>query len=473
MAVYAKHSASAPPSAPIREKAGHLLLRGYCILVLFTAMTAGAWNNLLGPIGLTVWVAVLALASVLLWIRPPLQPGDDRPRFTWRRLPWIALAYVGWAGVSILWSAWPAVTALTWFLLAATTLQALFVASVLTWRELVRAIASALKWVLGLSLVFELIISLVVHGPVLPLWVDVPADIPAELYWSRDNLFDGGRIQGIVGNANLLAILALMGVIVFAIRWWVQSPRRGWLIAWIVLSLYLMVRANSATAWLAAIGVVIVLATALAMRSATRPGERTRWYVLYAVVGIGGGLTVWLLRDVLFSSLGRSSDLTGREQIWDTVLAKAGEHPVIGWGYATPWLPWDPAFDSWIVDHDLTVFHAHSVWVDVFFQLGAIGLVLIVCVFLALTWRTWFFAVDRPRWDLRRDRPYSALTLLPTLTVTVLLVQSVVESRPLMEWGWLFIALFAFKIKQSPHIGQGPTEERIAIERGEMPKQAV
>lgn len=473
MAVYAKHSASAPPTAPIREKAGHLLLRAYCILVIVTALSASAWHNLLGSPGFVGYVALLTLASVLLWIRPPLQPGDDRSRIMWRRLPWIALAYVAWAAASILWSAWPTATAITWFLLASTTLQALFVASMLTWRETVRAIASALKWVLGLSIVFELAVSLLVHGPVLPPWIAVPADIPPELYWSRDNLFDGGRIQGIVGNANLLGILALMGIIVFAIRYATRPPRRGWLLAWIALSLFLMLRANSATAWLAGILCLAVLGTALAMRSAVRPGQRTRWYVLFAGVGLGGLLAVWLLREPLFTALGRSSDLTGRESIWETVLAKASEHPVVGWGYSTPWLPWEPAFDEWIVDHDLTVFHAHSVWVDVFFQLGAIGVVLIAAVHLAIIWRSWFFAVDRPRWDLVTDRPYSPLTLLPTLTVTVLLVQGFVESRPLMEWGWLMIVLFAFKIKQSPHVGQGPTEERIAIERGEMPKQSA
>jgi hypothetical protein len=39
---------------------------------------------------------------------------------------------------------------------------------VLTWRELVRAIASALKWVLALSILFELWVSVFWGGPILP-----------------------------------------------------------------------------------------------------------------------------------------------------------------------------------------------------------------------------------------------------------------------------------------------------------------
>jgi O-antigen ligase len=86
-----------------------------------------------------------------------------------------------------------------------------------------------------------------------------------------------------------------------------------------------------------------------------------------------GGLTaLWLARDVLFSVLGRSSDLTGRRDrtlVWE----KAIQHPVIGWGFSTPWVPTDPHFDGWIVDHGQTVMQAHNMWLDVFFQLGRSG----------------------------------------------------------------------------------------------------
>src|SRR5690606_24793745 len=125
----------------------------------------------------------------------------------------------------------------------------------------------------------------------------------------------------------------------------------------------------SATAVLCAIAAALVLATVLLMRTAKRPGQRTRWYVLYAVVGIGGGIAVWFSRSTIFALVGREDDLTGREGIWAAVLERAWQHPVVGWGYSTPWLPWEPEIAGWIIDHDLTVFMAHSVWLDVFFQL--------------------------------------------------------------------------------------------------------
>jgi len=110
---------------------------------------------------------------------------------------------------------------------------------------------------------------------------------------------------------------------------------------------------------------------------------------------------------------------------------------------------------------------AHNMWVDVSMQLGIIGVVLLALLYLAFVWRAWFFAIDRPRWDLRADRPYSPLTLLPTLVGAILLVQGLAESSPLLLWGWLFLVMLGSKIKQSPHVGVGPAEETAAIERGE------
>lgn len=461
MAVFTTHPVAAPPTAPVRATTAHLLLRGWCIFVIAAALAGTSWLMLLGAPGAAVVAIATGVVSAVLWalLRPPVQ---------WRRLPWFAMGYVIWAIASLLWSAHPTTTAVTLLLLLITTLQAMFVGAVLTWRELVRAIASALKWVLGLSIVFELWVSLVWGGPILPQFVrpDGPVADPI-VYWSRDNLFDGGRIQGVFGNANPLAYVALLGMIVFAIRFATRAPRRSLLVAWFALAAYLFVRAGSATAWLAAGAVVVVLLTVLAMRTTRRAGERTRYYLVYAVVAVGGLVALWLGRERVFSVLGRSSDLTGREGIWSIVGAKAVERPVVGWGFATPWLPDDPAFDGWIVDHGRTVMQAHNMWLDVFFQLGAVGLALIALTFFAYVWRSWFFAVDRPRWDLVADRPYSPVTLLPTLVGAVLLVQGLAESGPLLGWGWLFVVMLAFKIKQAPLLGRGASEQRLVGEQGE------
>lgn len=460
MAMYTSHPVSALPTAPPRETTGHLLLRAWCVFVLFLALGGVGVINAVGPTVAGVVVVASALVSAVVW-------GVVRPPVAVRRLPFLAFGYVAWAGLSILWSAWPAASVLTWLLLAVTTFQGLFVGAVLTWRDVVGAVASAAKWVVGLSLLFELAVSIFVQGPILPGFVRPEGRMDPIVYWSRDNLFDGGRIQGIFGNANLLGAAMLLAIIVFAIRYAARAPRRSLLWGWIAIAAFLLVRAGSATTVVAAAFVVLVLATVLVMRTARRPGERTRWYVLYALVGVGGGAALWFGRDSVFGALGRDADLTGREGIWADVLARADQHPFIGWGFSTPWISSEPLIDGWIVDHGQTVVQAHSMWLDAYFQLGGVGVVLLALVFLAYVWRSWFFAIDRPRWDLRADRPYSPLTLLPTLVGALLVVQGLTESTPLLLWGWMLVVLFGSKIKQSPLLGVGPAEQSIAIERGE------
>ncbi|MDD7930449.1 O-antigen ligase family protein [Microbacterium thalli] len=462
MAVHSRHPVSAPPSAPVRESTGHLLLRAWCVFVVAASIAGTSWLMAVGPVGSAAVVVGTGVVSTILWV-------VLRPRVQWRRLPWFALAYVVWAIASMLWSQWLGATELTLLLLVSTTVQAMFIGAVLTWREILRVLAAALKWMLGLSILFELFVSLIWRGDMLPGFVrpDPSYDGHPITLWSRDNLFTGGRLQGIFGNANPLAYVALLAIIVFLVRLASGAPRKFLLTLWTALAVFLFWRAASATALVCAVAVGVVLVTILLMRTARRPGERTRFYVMYAAVAGLGGAVLWLGRDTVFEMLGRTSDLTGRQRIWDAVGERIAERPIIGWGYSTPWVPSDPAFDGWIVDHGVSVMQAHNMWLDVALQLGSVGVALVALTVLAYIWRSWFFAVDRPRWDLVADRPYSALTLVPSLVATVLLVQGIAESAPLLNWGWFLIVLFAFKIKQAPLVGRGPAEQRLDMEQGD------
>ena len=466
MAQYTKHPVAAPPTAPERESTGHLLLRGYIVLVLIATFAHSAVYNLVGPIGAGVVIVVLTLSTLAIGI-PMLARSQPAP-FLWRRLPWAALAYTAFALLSVAWSGWRVPTLITWVLLAAVTVNALFIAHALSWQEILRALASAFKWILGLSLAIELWAALVVQSAILPNFADVPeGDIDAQWYWVRANLFDGGRLQGIVGNANLLAFLSLLAIIAFGIRFALGARWRTTLGLWMLLAAFFFVRASSATAWICAVAAAAVLAVALLIRRTRTPRGRAKVYAWsFGILVVGVAAALLLYRPIL-AALGRSADLTGRsDKIWGPVLEKASTSPVIGLGFSSPWVPSHPAFKGWITDHGITVFHAHNMWIDVLFQLGIIGLVLMAIAYGALLWRSWFFAVDRPRWDLRADRPYSPVTLLPILYTTVLLVQGLSESTPIMLWGWLLLVLLSFKMKSVPLVGVGLSEQVRITERG-------
>lgn len=471
MAQYTKHPVTAPPTAPERESTGHLLLRAYAIVVFIVAFAHNAVYNLVGQFGAGIGMIMLILAAVAIGV-PMIARADPHP-FAWRRLPWMALGYVSLALVSVAWSQWRGPTIITWLLLAAVTVNALLIAHALSWREIVRALASAFKWILGLSLAIELWVSLILHHPLLPNFADLPdGDIDSHWYWIRDNLVDGGRIQGLVGNSNLLAIISLLAIVTFGVSFAARARWRTTLVLWTLLAAYLMVRASSATAYVCAIAAAVVLLVALLIRRARTPGIRARIYLICGGIVVVVVAAVIAFHKPLLEAIGRSADLTGRtDLIWAKVLERAATHPIFGNGFSSPWIPTDPSFDGWIVDHHITVFHAHNMWLDVLMQLGVVGLVLMAGAYLTLLWRAWFFAADRPRWDLRADRPYSPLTLLPLLFTVILLVQGLAESTPIMLWGWMLLVLLSFKVKAVPLVGVGLSEQTRVTERGHEPRR--
>ena len=471
MAQYTKHLVSAPPAAPERESTGHLLLRGFVVLVLIAVFAHAAVYNLVGIVGSGIVLGVLTIATLGIGI-PMLARSHPQP-FPWRRLPWAVLGYVALALISVAWSQWRLPTVLTWVLLAAVTVNALFIAYALSWQEIIRSLASAFKWILGLSVAIELWAVLVVHGPILPNFVSLPAgDIDPQWYWVRANLFDGGRLQGIVGNANLLAFICLFALITFGVRFAARARWRTTLAMWMLLAAYFLFRASSATAYICAAAAIVVLVIALLIRRATSPAGRRRVYLVCGGIVVALVAAVLVLYRPLLEALGRTADLTGRSDIiWAAVLEKAATSPVFGLGFSSPWIPTDPAFDGWITDHGITVFHAHNMWIDVLFQLGVVGVVLVALAYLSLLWRSWFFAVDRPRWDLRADRPYSPLTLLPVLFTVVLLVQGLTESTPIMLWGWLLLVMLSFKVKSVPLVGVGLSEQARVTDNGRRPRR--
>ncbi|MGB3732381.1 O-antigen ligase family protein [Microbacterium sp.] len=471
MAVYTKHPVAEPPAPPARATTGRLMVRAYSVLCLFAVFGHTAVYNLVGPVGAVVVLAVLTLGALGIWI--PAVVMNRPTRFRWRRLPWAALGYGALALVSVLWSRWPGATLLTWTLVAAITVTALMIATMLTWQEIVRALSTTFKVILGLSLLIELWVALVVRHPILPNFATVPPGrIDPVSYWVRGNLFNGGRIQGVVGNAHELAMMCLFAVLVFAVLYAARVRRRGMLIAWAVLAAVLLFKGASTTVYLGIVVLLVVLVAALIARAATGPGTRRAVYIAFAAVVVCGAAGGILMRDRVLALFGKGSDLTGRVEIWQAVWQRAITRPVFGNGFSSPWVPWDPAFDGWILNHGITVFHAHDMWLDVFLQLGVVGVMVMAVAWLALLWRSWFFAVDRPRWDLDDKRPYSALSLLPLLLTVALLFEGIAESAPIMLWGWMLLILLSFKMKSVPLIGVGVSERTPLIEHGVRTRQA-
>lgn len=398
--------------------------RGLATAGLFTLAAGDFWRYLLSWWGWGAIVAILLVLGIVELVRARLEL---------RRLPLLLFATLALMAASVAWSAYRPETAVAVVATLATTAFAVFLATCLSWDELVDALSRATRIALGLSLAFELVVALLVRRPVLPFWADYShlEQIPRAFYWSRDLLLEGGRIQGIVGNANILAMIALLALVAeVARRVAGRGSRAGFVVA-VVLAVGMLALTRSTTVLVAAAAVAVVAALAWFARRGS--GIRRVATAVGLVVGAGAAAVLAVVfRAPLLALAGRSSDLTNRLDIWASVVELAEQRPAAGWGWISYWAPWVEPFDDLAVIKGVTYLQAHNAWLDVFLQLGVVGLVVVGLLVLTTTLRAWVFAMDGPR----------GVALVPIALLTALLVQSLAESRLLIELGWaLFVVV--------------------------------
>ncbi|MCX7521060.1 O-antigen ligase family protein [Microbacterium sp. STN6] len=429
-------------------------LVGFAALAFFTLLAGDFWRNLISWWGWGVLVGVLTLISLAILIRSTRSrrntgtTGTTRAiHLDWRRMPRMLGLFLLLALVSIAWSAYPGVSAIAVVAQWATGVGALLFAVALDWPQLVRALGIALRFIIGLSFVFELIVSIFVRHPVLPFWTNYGDEkVPKAFYWSRDLLFHGGQIQGILGNSNLLAMCALLALIVFGIQRADRTSRPIAGTVWIVLAAAAFVLSRSSTVIIATAFTAVVLAFALWARAIPQSKRMPLYASGFAAALVAVGV-VWALWGRILELFGKSEDLTGRLDIWNSVIGLAHQHPVFGWGWISYWAPWIEPFKGLAVRHGVEYLQAHDVWLDVWMQLGIVGLVIFALLVATTLMRSWFFAVDRPRHGLEDREPFTAASLLPLLVLAAYLAQSVAESRLLIEAGWMLLVLFCVKTK--------------------------
>jgi exopolysaccharide production protein ExoQ len=151
--------------------------------------------------------------------------------------------------------------------------------------------------------------------------------------------------------------------------------------------------------------------------------------------------------------MGKGDTLTGRTDIWDSVIELAQQRPAFGWGWVSYWAPWVKPFDTLAFEGGVHQYQAHNAWLDLWLQVGVVGAVVFGVLLLSTIVRSWFLATDRPQFTPTRTGPFSAASMVPILILTALTVQSLVESRLLIEYGLVLLVIFAVKTKRGDPVG--------------------
>ena len=396
---------------------------------LFLVLAPDAIRYSMGWIGWGTCVALVVVSSIYLLVKFDAHA-------TLKRIPDPLVVLLSLMLLSLLWSQYRPQSLLSVVLQFGGTAFALFLVNQFGWRQLLNLLSNSIRLILVASLLFELLAARL--GQIEPIFPNYEGEPPTRAYlWSQGNLFEGDRIQGIVGNANLLAFLAVLGALVFLIEMIVTAKRRAVPAASLVLSLVMAALAQSATMQVA--GAIVLFAAAVAVIAEGKNPKVRRTIYFRSLLVLGGlGVLGLVFRAEAFELVGRSADATGRFEIWSAVWTLVVEKPIEGWGWIGYWRPGVEPWEGLAVIGEVPMYQAHNASLDVLVQLGIVGLVVFVWLMVATFVRLWRIAV----------RHTSPLYLYPLFIFLALAAQSLAESRLLIEGGWILLVLVAVKSQE-------------------------
>jgi len=242
--------------------------------------------------------------------------------------------------------------------------------------------------------------------------------------------------MGATTSKNMLGVLCLVSGLFFCwdtfTRWADHKERRTrWIIlvnvALFAMTLWLVKMADSATSLVClALGCVLI-AAAHSKTVKRHPALLTMLtpvgICLYLLLEFGFGIDIIA---ALAEAVGRDPTLTGRTNIWRVVLS-TNTNPLLGTGYESFWL--GPRL-RWVQERSGGINEAHNGYLEVYLNLGLIGLFLMIG-FLIASYRTVH----------RRVRAFSSLGSLSLALWTVLLIYNVTESALRGHLMWVVFLL--------------------------------
>jgi O-antigen ligase len=281
----------------------------------------------------------------------------------------LLLAYVLF---SAFWSPYPDATFRRGFALVLTTVFAAYLVLRFPPRELLQLLGWALLLVGALSFFFALFTVWGTHrmGPHTGLW------------------------RGTFGHKNELGLWsALMVVVGFLLQGQAQHLMRVLWVCLIGMGVVLLGMAHSATSVAVASGTLVVWPLIKALRAGRLPKSVKIPVVL--MLGFGGLMVAAVnLFAVGLEALGRDATLTGRTTLWNLALEAGMREPWFGTGYRAFWTEKGAAavyanLGSWDA-----VGNGHNGYLDVWLELGFIGLAIFGAMLVVSVRRVWPRLVD-------------------------------------------------------------------------------
>src|SRR6478752_2624048 len=388
------------------------------LLAVITGFSTHAIRGLIGWPGLIGALAVLVVLAALSFAAQ------------WRLIEWhgllpiSALLFVGWCALSLLWSQyqWATFGAVIYQLIFA--FLAVYIALVRDAIQIVRVVGDALRFLLTLSLSLEVLSGLLLDAPLRFLGI-------------QGNIAAGGPIQGLFGTRNQLSIVALIAFVTFLVELRTRSVRPPVAAYSITLAGLCILLAHSPV--IAAVSVVVGLAT-LALYLMRKAPAQQRPYFQWglAIFTIAVLVAAYIYRTRVIDLLNARADFQVRYQLWIQIWELIPVQQTVGWGWIGSWPTGLYPFTA--IQDATGVYHSDGLnaYLDVYLQVGVIGLLLFVALIALAFSRSWLLASNRR----------SVVYAWAPLVLVALLVTSVFESSILVEAGWMLLVICTVKASQ-------------------------
>ena len=407
----------APPRHPAFELARQMLGSPRFSAALTQAIIGALVGSLLlrELIGWAGWLAILATLVVLA----SLSLLAQREEIEWHGLlPISLLVFVGWATISVFWSEYKWVTAGSAIYLLSVTMLGIYVALIRDTIQIARAFGNVLRAALVLSLMLEIFSGVLIDSPIRFLAI-------------AGNLNVLGPIQGIFGTRNQLGIVTLVAIVTFGTELRTRSVSRDLGIGSLVLAGLTLLFARSPISFGAFVVVMLATLALYGLRRVSPERKRVWQFVLLGSTTTVGAIA-WAVRTPIIDALSASNELNLRLAVWRPIRLLIPTHELEGWGWAGHWWEGIPPF-TYIRDGLQP--SALNAYLDVWFQVGLIGLFAFVFMVGLAFIRSWLLAC----------RQRSFVYAWPALVLVVLLVTGLAESSLLVEFGWLTFVVCSVK----------------------------
>ena len=254
--------------------------------------------------------------------------------------------------------------------------------------------------------------------------------------------------QGVFTQKNACGRIMVLATAVLIADWKTSWQR----IASAVLFLFVMLMSGSRSAWLVECLLLFLWSSLILIKRLDRPSRPIAASLAAFTLFPAAALAVFLYFRTLLTWMGRDITLSGRTLIWKQVWFFILRRPWLGWGYDAFWRGIQGDAFRVVAAVHFMVFHAHNGFLEIWLELGAVGLALFAlsyCRAWRLVWpRLQQGEIDRVMW---------------MVFVLALVLFYDLDENTLLIYNGLFWVLYVAALANIEFLSEEDRMERLAL----------